>query len=241
MSKTINHDIYKESFRLFLKKTNEKKVVLSYIKKEVPLNKEINFLDVGGGDGSFAIPLSKKVKSTLVVEPNIHFTSKLSSLGINCFNGKWEDYIVNGVYDFILAAYVVTHFPKKKFRSLIQKMVNCLSDKGILVIFAIDEKAGTWRGIHTYFYDLINLKRKSSTLQLKEVAEEYNAKRVKIVTEVIADDYDEMLKILAFDFEKYGDKFHNNKEKIIDYLKKRKRHGKIVLKMVHWMYIIRKK
>lgn len=50
-----------------------------------------------------------------------------------------------------------------------------------------------------------------------------------------------MLKILAFDFEKYGDRFYANKDGIIKYLRKRKRNGKIILKMVHWMYVITKK
>lgn len=238
--KELQDNEYKKSFKLFLKKTNEKRIIFSHIKKEILFKKEMKFLDIGGGDGSFALPISKKVGSTLVIEPNIYFAKKISSSGLNCFNVKWENFNYNKKFDFILAAYVTTHFPLKKFKSLIRKMINFLEKNGTLIIFAVDENEGSWRGVHTYFYELIGLKKKSSSLPLKNELENHKVKKKKIITNVIADNLDEMLKILTFDFGRYGKKFIINKDNIKKYLIKRKRNGKIILKMVHWMYVVKK-
>ena len=69
--------VYKQSFSLFLKNTDEKTVIKKFIEQNIPLNKEVNFLDIGGGDGSLAKEISKKVKRTVLIEPNKFFCEKL--------------------------------------------------------------------------------------------------------------------------------------------------------------------
>ena len=60
-----------------------------------------------------------------------------------------------------------------------------------------------------------------------------------IVTKVYADNTDQMLKILAFDFCKYGNQFEQNKDELISYLQQFQKGEKIELEMVHWMFIFK--
>ena len=69
----MNDTIYKKSFGLFLKRTDEKSVIEKFIRDNIPIHEESDFLDIGGGDGSLALVISKQVKTTLVVEPNQSF------------------------------------------------------------------------------------------------------------------------------------------------------------------------
>jgi len=65
--------IYEKSFSLFLKNTDEKIVIKKFIEQSIPLNKGVNFLDIGGGSGFLAKEISKKVKRTVLIEPNKFF------------------------------------------------------------------------------------------------------------------------------------------------------------------------
>lgn len=60
----------------------------------------------------------------------------------------------------------------------------------------------------------------------------------KFITKVFADNVEQMLQILAFDFCKYGKKFDDNKEQLKSYLQAFEYNGRIELEMVHWMFFI---
>ena len=70
-------DIYKNDFEKFLSHTDEKKVLLDEISKEIEKHKTESLLDIGAGNGLLSIPLSKKVESYLAVEPNKKFVLDL--------------------------------------------------------------------------------------------------------------------------------------------------------------------
>jgi len=237
----FNTKKYKISFELFLKKTNEKAIVEKFIKEHVSLHKEMNFLDIGGGDGSLAGSISKEVGSTLVIEPNEEFCNLLKQKKVNVINLKWESVELNYTYDFILAAYVVTYFPKNMRSELIKKIYNHLRRGGTALILSVDSKKGSWRRIHTYFYTLIGHDHFSSDSDLKKITKFYKPHIKTFKTSVIAQDADEMLEILSFDFHKYPKEFLRYSDNLKLFLKKyTNKKGKVRLEMVHNAYIINK-
>ncbi len=56
----MNDSIYKKSFELFLRRTDEKSVIEKFIINNIKLNKKTKFLDIGAGDGFFDFNNFKK-------------------------------------------------------------------------------------------------------------------------------------------------------------------------------------
>jgi len=239
----MNDSIYKKSFELFLRRTDEKFVIEKFIINNIKLNKKTKFLDIGAGDGSLASIISKKVKSTLVVEPNQSFYKQLiKHKKIRVLNRIWEEVYLNESFDFILVAYVVTYFPKTQRERLIKKMYSMLNPDGNILILSIDAQKGSWRKIHTYFYKLINHKHHSSDNELKQIIRKYRAVLKSFKTHVIAKNPDEMLEILRFDFYKYNSDFLEFSPHLKKFMKKYSdANGVVTLEMVHNTYIITKK
>lgn len=239
----MNDSIYKKSFKLFLRRTDEKSVIEKFIINNIKLNKKTNFLDIGAGDGSLASIISKKVKSTLVIEPNQSFYKLLlKQKKIRVLNKTWEEVHLNESFDFILAAYVVTYFPRTKRKQLIKKMYNMLNPGGNVLILSVDAKKGSWRKIHTYFYKLINHVHYSSDNELRQIMREYGVFSKSFKTRVTAKNSDEMLEILGFDFYKYPAGFSKFSNRLRKFMKKYSDvNGRVALEMVHNAYIITKK
>lgn len=239
----MRENLYKKSFNLFLKNTDEKSVILKFIKKNIKLNNKVSFLDVGGGDGTLAISLAKEVKATLVIEPNTFFVKKIKkNKNIEVINNKWENIRLEKKFDFILAAYVVTYFPQNKRKDMIKKMYKKLNHGGKIIILSVDAKKGSWRKIHTIFYRLMGVKRISSDEELKKIMKEYQAKAINFKTYVWAKNIAEMLNILYFDFLKYPDEFKKHKKELGQFLLKYSNaNNNIHLEMMHNAYIITKK
>ncbi len=239
----MNDSAYKKSFELFLRRTNEKSVIEKFITENIKFNNEISFLDIGAGNGSLTLKISKKVKSTLVVEPNQSFYKLLlKQKGIRILNKKWEEVNLNESFDFILAAYVITYFPKTKRKQLIKKIYNILKPGGSILILSVDAKKGSWRKIHTYFYNLINHDHYSSDSELKQIVQKYGAVSKSFKTQVISKNSDEMLRILGFDFHKYSADFFKFSSHLKKFMKKYSdASGCVTLEMEHNAYIINKK
>ncbi len=233
---------YERSFDLFLKRTNEKKVISDFIKDHIPLQKRAKFLDIGGGNGALARIISKKVGSVVIVEPSEFFLHNLKHSGnLKIINSKWENVRLNDAYDFILAAYVITYFPKDTREQLIEKIFKHLTPGGVALILSVDARKGSWRKIHTYFYKLIGHKHRSSDDEMKKMAKKYKAKKKGFKTRVAARNNEEMLKILNFDFGKYPKEYEKFSEKLQQFLHKyTDKSGRVILEIVHNAYIINK-
>ncbi|MCL5781923.1 MAG: class I SAM-dependent methyltransferase [Patescibacteria group bacterium] len=234
---------YKKSFELFLKRTDEKGVILKFIRSRHFLNRNIEFLDIGSGKGSLALSISPHVRNTTIIEPNSEFVRKsIPRKMITVINKKWEHTKLTHNFDFILMAYVFTYFKPKDRSSLIAKAYKHLKPQGRLLILSIDSQKGSWRGIHSLFYKLMSLRHRSSDDALTSLLSGYNPYHTKIITTVSAYNVDEMLRILWFDFGEYPMQFKKYNEELVGFLKRhRDRRGKITLKMVHNAFIITKK
>ena len=237
----MKHVEYKKSFGLFLKRTNEKDIIKRFIEKRIPFHKKMNFLDIGGGNGTLARAICKKVASVLVVEPNRDFCKQFNGSKIRVINSKWEKARINDSYDFILAAYVVTYFPQKLRRQLIEKIYKHLKKGGFALILSIDARKGSWRRIHTYFYKLIGFVHYSSDDELKKIIKKYKPIKYTFKTRVVARNAEEMLNILGFDFHKYPAEFNNFSEYLKQFMRKYiDNKGQVILEMIHNAYIINK-
>lgn len=218
-------------------------VIGKFIMNNIKLNKKMNFLEIGAGDGSLTSIISKKVKSTFVVEPNRNFYKLLLvQKRIKVANKIWEKVHLNESFDFILAAYVITYFPRTKREQLIKKMYNMLNPDGNILILSIDAKKGSWRKIHIYFNKLINHVHYSSDNELRQMMREYGVVSKSFKTRVVAKDPDEMMEILGFDFYKYPVDFSKFATHLKKFMKKYSdANKKVTLEMVHNAYIITKK
>jgi len=230
---------YKESFELFLSHTDEKAVIRQMLGWEINMKSINSCLDIGGGNGLLSSTLCSK-ENIIIIEPNKNFVDNLRTQGFKCICAKWENIELDERFDLIIVAYSITYLPKKRLSELIKKMIRHLSPEGKLVILAVDEKEGSWRNVHTYFYGLINLKHQSSTVRLKKIMRTLGAKSVKFTTKVFADDVEQMLQILAFDFCRFGQRFKVNSNSLKSYLSQFVSNGVIELEMVHWMFILQK-
>jgi len=238
----MKDSVYKKSFDLFLKKTDEKHVLMRFIKDNIKPQRGMSFLDIGGGDGTLALFVAKETKRAVVIEPNKQFFEKLKRFeNIKAINAKWEKVNLKDKFDFILAAYVVTYFPSEKRRGLLKKMYDYLQPGGKLLILSVDSEKGSWREIHTYFYNLIGHKHQSSDEKLKKLLKPYEVRSKVIKTHVSAKNEAEMLEMLVFDFKKYPKEFKRYK-KDLEYFLSCHQIGKrgIALEMIHNAYIITK-
>lgn len=233
---------YKKSFDLFLKNTDEKKVLVRFIRSNGLLGKTKDFLDIGSGNGSLAVPISEQVKTTTIIEPNVEFIKKLNVKKYKVLKKRWENVELMKKFDFILAAYVVTYFHPADRQSLIEKAYSYLKPGGKLLIISIDSNRGSWRGIHSYFYKLMGLRHKSSDIALKKILKKYRPEKFSLVTKVYAKDMDEMMEILKFDFGKYSKQFKKYAINIKKYLGRYCfNNGHFTLLMFHNAFIITKK
>ena len=231
---------YKESFELFLSHTNEKKVIRKKLEDEIDMKSVNSCLDIGGGNGLLSSTICAKDK-ILIIEQNKSFVDSLRVQGFKCICSKWENVELEERFDLILVAYSITYLPKHHLQEHIKKMIRHLNPDGKLVILAVDEKCGSWREVHTFFYQLINRKHQSSTIKLKEIMQTLNAKSIDFTTKVFSDNVEQMLQILAFDLCRFGQLFEINKGRLREYLSQFTTNDKIELVMVHWMFVIQNK
>lgn len=82
----------------------------------------------------------------------------------------------------------------------------------------------------------------SSDGELKKIRRKYGAIQKSFKTQVISKNFDEMLKILEFDFRKHHTDFSKFSTNLKNFMKKYSDvNGRVTLKMVHNAYIITKK
>lgn len=104
----------------------------AFIHKYLPKQK-IKVLDIGGGSGRFAIPLSKYGNDVTVVEPNNEAISILSKKStIKCINCTFEEFASSEKFDLVLIIEVLGNF--MDIESVFSKVYNMLSSNGILII-----------------------------------------------------------------------------------------------------------
>lgn len=242
MISNLDNQIYAKSFNLFLKSTNEKEVILEYLLQSIKGSDVNGILDIGAGLGSFSSHFIKQGKLVTAIEPNELLANNLRSQGFRVINDSWEQVSMSEKFDLIIAAYVVTHFRKDKIDILLEKMMDRLNDGGTLFLLSVHPTKGSWRELHTYFYNLIDHTHRSSSIDLVSCLKKYpKMQEATLYTSVFANTPEEMLDVVEFDFHRFEPKFSQKRKALIQYLISHcvKDH-KVVLDMVHQVFIIKK-
>lgn len=104
-----------------------------FIYKHLP-SKKINVLDIGGGSGRFAIPLSEIGHKVTVVEPNEEalFLLKQRNNTVKCINSNFEEFIAIEKYDVVLIIEVLGDF--ENIENIFSKVDDLLNPNGLLII-----------------------------------------------------------------------------------------------------------
>ena len=210
---------YKSSFESFLRCTNEKKIFLSYLSSYIKKLKIRSLLDIGAGNGTIAIPLSKKVKNYMAIEKNKSFVNNLKSEGIGVIEEEFpkKDINLEGTFDMVLCSYVIPH--NKNFKKFVSKAWEYISPRGYLLIVTHRQFHDEWGKFckkikfkvywdsSSFFSNLI--------IYLKSLGEVYVK---EVVTPVKSENLGEFFSALAF-VASQGDKnkeslFYKNKDKI---------------------------
>lgn len=135
-------------FETFLKYTDEKerssKVLAEILKRNIN-KKQIDFLDIGTGNGEYLRMVLDKAKlpcsiKLILLEPSKDLVVELKKEIQKFPNGKgtmivqnaWEDYQTEKKFDVILASHLY-HIRKEDYYSQLKKMLNRLKDDGILI------------------------------------------------------------------------------------------------------------
>lgn len=189
-------DIYKDDFEKFLAHTDEKKVLLSAISREIKKRKIKSLLDIGAGNGLLSIPLSNKVESYLAVEPNKNFAIKLRKAGLEVIEGTFPLKIL-GTFDMLLTSHSIPH-RKDLIEPFIKEAWKLVKVGGIFLIITCRGKENnrTWsmKGFEANRKDP-NYASLNYIIQL--LALFGKVKTRKITTQIITNTLDTMVQVLS--------------------------------------------
>jgi SAM-dependent methyltransferase len=138
-------EIYTQSFEMYLSHTDEKKVLLKAILKEILTLKPESVLDIGAGNGDLAIPLSKEVEVYKAIEQKSDFAKKLRVAGIEVYEEVFP-FATGRQYDFVLVSHALP-WKSSNFKLFIEGMVPEIKKGGFALIITYDDEVGEWNDL----------------------------------------------------------------------------------------------
>lgn len=239
-SSTAANERYRNSFRLFSRRTDEKDLLASFIVRLGRVGAASRVLDIGAGDGGITERIQSVTQKIVAVEPNPEFANLLRAKGIKVLQGSWERVEPEGVFNTIIASHVVTYFPDEKLLVLIEKMIQFLAPQGRIILVTVDQERGSWRDIHTFFYSKNKIQKRRTSVLLQSVLKKYDPKIFTFTTQVRARSIEEMFDILAFDFSEYESLFSRTKPFLRKFLQQHVDQGKPTLEVCHQVLVVEK-
>ncbi len=191
---------YKSDFEKFLAHTDEKRILLEEITKEIGRCNAESLLDIGAGNGLLAIPLSKKVSRYVALEPKESFVEKLKSGGLNVIQGSFP-VPVSEKFDLVLSSHSLS-YEKETFEPFIKKAFELLHPKGVFLIITFRGQDDDW----TNLLDLLGKKDKTdrNRIMFNSIIELLNTLGAvtirKVITKVTTDNLEDMIQALSFVF-----------------------------------------
>lgn len=136
---------YKTDFEKFLAHTDEKEVLLNETIKEIRKINADSLLDIGAGDGSLAIPLSKGIKKYVAVESKQKFVSKLKSEGLSVIEGVFP-LNINERFDIVFSSHALSYKPEI-YADYIDKALELLKQGGLFIIITFRGQEDDWTAL----------------------------------------------------------------------------------------------
>ncbi len=236
-----NLDSYRDGFKLFLSRTDEKQIINALLLNVIKRLRRNYFLDIGAGTGALTSIISRHFKKTLAVEPNRYFIKELEAKGIKTIGDRWEDAnLQNKKFDFILAAYVIGYFSDSRIKAMIKKMFEHLTHGGVLALLVVDDRRGSWRKLYTKFYELMNKEHKATLARVKVLFRGHKVEHRIFTTYVVPRNEEEILMMLQFDWSRWKREFLKHQQAIRSLTKKFLNQGGGKLSIVHHLFVIAK-
>lgn len=229
----------------FLKYSNEADELLAAINDTFPFKKSWEFLDIGAGNGKITIPLAKKVKTTIVVEPSSVMMNllkkRLKNKNIVFIKKKIEDFKSKKKFDFILISH--TLYFVKNWTKILKKVISLLKKEGYLAII-LHAKSGQYYRFLNKFQGCIDNKIKHENFTQAEdilIKLGFSPKRNIVQYEIGIPNFKEMIKMSNFFFGKPFEEIDCDvKKRIISYVKRFRTGHKFVLTANDGLLLIRK-
>ncbi len=239
MISTINR--YSQSFAKFVTATDEKNVIANFLIANTPIRSGTRVLDIGAGMGEIAFMLRQAGAKVTAVEPNPLFIKALQAKNIRVLEKPWEEAVISGHYDVILACHVMSHFQKGNFTLAVQKMLDAMKPEGQLWIVTVDQSSGSWRAVHEWFYQRNAVQRAKTSDQVRQWKFPGETETFTLVTQVKTDTVEEMEALLQFDFLDYPEAFKKSKSELHSKLMSYVTSGDVALEVVHQIIRVKKK
>ena len=133
---------YKTDFEKFLAHTNEKKVLLDEIVKDIKKINAETLIDIGAGNGLLAIPLSKQVNKYAAVESKRKFVEILRNSGLFTLEGDFP-FNIDEKFDIALSSHSLS-YDEKDFAPYIRKAMDLLNKGGVFIIITFRGQEDDW-------------------------------------------------------------------------------------------------
>lgn len=229
-----------ELFELFVKHTNEKKIILKKIIEIVKPKKTQTFLDCGCGTGEITIPLSKLVKKTVAVDIDDAILKKISEKGkIEFIQSKIEDLDLKEKFDFVVMSHIWRHIKFENRGNIIRKILSYLKKNGKLILVCSGESECKLIEI---FGPRMGFKPLGGVKKLIEILNNLNLKfkNYKVHTKTWAKSVNEMFKIKSYFVFDKRDRYFELEKEIKNYLRKFLKNNKIVIRTSSHILVINK-
>ena len=214
-----------ELFVKYINNTNGKNVLCNYLKNELPKYNYTSLLDVGAGQGEFAIGLTSILKSVIAVEPNHSFAQNLRDKNIKnltVIEDTIQNYRTDESYDIILLSYFLDLFKDFDIEIIMNKIMKLKSANGIILGISYLPHCDWDNYAHIIINDL-KIERKGGIDRVFTKLEKFNyyCSIMNIIdTEIQGKTLEDLYYNLSFFFKKNLKGYYSNIDRYIKVLQK---------------------
>ncbi|MEN9337748.1 MAG: hypothetical protein RIQ41_62 [Candidatus Parcubacteria bacterium] len=192
-------EAYKNDFEIFMSHTDEKKILLEEITKEIQKIDAGSLLDIGAGNGELALPLSKKVEQYVAVESKTTFVSLLKEGGLRVIEGRFP-VDVPGTFDVVLSSHSLS-YTEENHRPFLSRAWELVSPQGILLLVSYRGEDDDWNKLLEYINEQQFDKNIHGYQSILSILESYGTVSIrKVITHVTTNKLEDMVNALSFVF-----------------------------------------
>ncbi len=177
---------------------NQKQVILDKISEIVDRFKIKSILDIGAGEPSLALPISKLVENYVGIENNPDRVNRLRNEGLKVINGEFPNINILEKFDLVFSCHSIPE-DILEYNNFFKKAWSLVKEDGWLIVI-------TFKGVKDNLDDLVNNLRKeytnNDTLMYDEainILSSFGEVKREIITSLSSStDIEKMLDLLSF-------------------------------------------